>query len=199
MSITPLTDEVNRHAHLDMEKIEAAYQLAAEVHQDQTRLSGEAYIHHPVAVALLLTQAGADEDMICAALLHDCIEDAKHPAEVSQQIEDQFGPHVFFMVDAVSKNQAITDSLIRHRAFISQLEAAFMMDVSVFFIKWADLLHNLESIELLKPEKKAKWLRELQQDYLPVLSDYFHRLSFRYHPMYHFLMDRFEDIASQKI
>ena len=199
MPFTPLKTALLNHLDLDQDRIHAAYVLAKETHKNQKRLSGEAYINHPVAVSLIILNAGGDEDMVCAALLHDCIEDAENPEQVAKDIAHQFGSHVYFLVEALSKNKKILESQLRHKDFIEQLDMAFGTDVGVFFIKLADLLHNLESIELLKPEKKAKWLRELQQDYLPVISDYFHQLSFHYHPMYHHLMDQFEDIVSQKI
>ena len=199
MSFSPLKAALKNHSDLDQKRIKAAYDLAECTHAGQSRLSGNPYIEHPVAVSLLILEAGGDEDMICAALLHDCIEDAENPIQVAGDISNQFGSHIYFLVEALSKNKKIIESQIRHSDFIEQLDMAFKTDVGVFFIKLADLLHNLESIELLKPEKKAKWLRELQEDYLPVLSDYFHELSFHYHPMYHHLMDQFEDIVSQKI
>jgi len=199
MSFNTLVPYLKKYPELQAERIRSAYNIAAQAHANQTRLSGDPYITHPVAVSIILLEAGGDEDIVCAALLHDTIEDADDPISTANLIQEKLGKHVYFMVEALSKNKLILESEVRHQDFIEQLEAAFKLDTGVFFIKLADLLHNLESIELLKPEKKVKWLRELQHDYFPVLSDYFHRLSIYYHPMYHQLMDQFEKIVSTKI
>ncbi len=189
----------SKSSSFNQARVQRAYEIAAEVHKNQKRLSGEPYIKHPVEVACLIAQFGGDEDMICAALLHDVLEDGDNPEALAQTIIQEFGKYVFFMVDALSKDTQNTSSHDRHNQFVNQLKSAFDQDIGVFFIKLADLLHNLQSIEYLKPEKQKKWLRELHEDYLPLLSEYFHKISFRYHSMYLDIMDEFEAVAAHKI
>src|SRR3984957_5044014 len=96
-----LTDKVRRNRPGDdLELLRRAYDFAAEQHKAQTRLSGEPYLSHPVEVAHLLADMKLDVTSLCAALLHDVIEDTKIPLE---QISEQFGPDVARLVEGVTK------------------------------------------------------------------------------------------------
>ena len=84
----------------DVEKIEKAYKLARNAHADQKRATGEPYIIHPVAAALTVVQLGMDTDTVCAALLHDVVEDTSVTLE---EVRKEFGDDVAVMVDGVTK------------------------------------------------------------------------------------------------
>ena len=190
---------IKKHPELGSKRVLAAYELAQEAHKNQSRKSGEPYITHPVEVACIIAKFGGDEDMVCAALLHDILEDGGDRERFAEKIEEGFGPHVYFLVEALSKNSDLECSDTKQKKFIEQLGEALSVDIGVFFIKLADLLHNLESIDSLKPQKRDKWIEELQEQYWPVLSGYYHQISFRHHPMYFLFMDELEALMTRKI
>lgn len=184
---------------LDHARIQRAYDLAAATHAHQTRKDGTPYITHPVAVAGILYMAGGDEDLIVASLLHDTLEDGHDPESIEHEIKRLFGKHVFHMVDALTKDSAITCSDKRQSDYVSQLQNAIIDDAGVFFIKVADLLHNLSSLQHLKPHKREKWRQELIEQYLPVLSDQFPYLTSQYRDMYHYLRDQIEQTLENQL
>ena len=175
-------------AELDDGVLEA-YLLAAKVHERHRRRSGEPYITHPVAVAEMLFGVGADRDVVLAALLHDAVEDSDDARALENEIYERFGDHVLYLVDAVSKDGRITDKTAQQHAYFEQIRQAFEVDIFVFFIKVADLIHNMSTITSLSPERKAAWIRELQYEYLPLFSEFYHRIPLHYRSMYHQLLD----------
>ena len=167
--------------------VKDAYLLAARVHRGQKRRSGEPYITHPVAVSKILFDAGADEDVICAALLHDTLEECSNPVareEIADQIYAHFGDQVLFLVEAVSKDTKIQNKTRQQSIHITQIEQAFAVDIFAFFIKVADLLHNLSTISSLPEERRKQWIHELKYQYLPLFSMYFHRIPLAYRDVY---------------
>lgn len=179
------------------DKVRRAFALAEEVHRPQKRKSGEPYIIHPVAVAYILFKMGADQDVICAALLHDTIEEAKEAngqERIDNKIYAEFGDQVLYLVQAVSKDGKILDKDKQQEAYFLQIQNAFEVDIFVFFIKVADLLHNLSTIFALSPERKARWIHELKYQYLPIFSEYFHRIPFHYHDMYHQMLNSIQEL-----
>ena len=172
------------------DSVQEAYTLAKQLHKGQRRESGELYITHPVAVAKLLFDMGADRDIVCAALLHDVLEDGatKAPA-IDDRIHCAFEDHVLYLVQALSKDSTIHDKVARQDVYLKQIKDAFDVDIFVFFIKVADLLHNMSTIVALDPERKKQWIKELKYQYLPLFSTYFHRIPLHYREMYHKMMD----------
>ncbi len=190
-----IADFIECCPHINMRKVEYAYLFAKEVHEGQKRRSGEPYIIHPVEVARIVCKAGGDENMIIAALLHDVIEDGKDPEKIGNEIYHQFGGDVFYLVQALSKDGNYKDKEIRDKEAFNQLKKAAETDISVFLIKLADLIHNMGTISALKPAKRDKWIQELKEIYIPFFEDYFHRISFHYHGMYHNLMEELHKIV----
>lgn len=175
---------------LNHERLSLALKIAREVHKGQVRKSGEPYINHPIAVANLIYAIGGNEDMLCAALLHDTIEDAENPTALGQEIKDTLGVHVYEVVMALSKDYQITDSKARQQAYFQQFSLGIEKNIEVVFIKIADLTDNLRTIDNLKPHKKEKWLRELTTGYLPIITRAFDYMPPAYQKMYHRLSDK---------
>ncbi len=194
MPFRDLEAEIKKNSHLDLGRISKAYEYAEKIHENQKRKSGEPYIIHPVEVARIILQAGGDENMIIAALLHDVIEDGEDPEKVGNEVYHQFGGDVFYLVQSLSKDGNHQDKKSRDKAFFDQIKKALETDVSVFFIKMSDLIHNMGTLSALAPEKQEKWINELKNNYLPYFSEYFHKISFHYHPIYHRLMEELEKI-----
>ncbi len=142
--------------------------LATKAHAGQTRASGEPYISHPVAVADILRGIGADEDTICAALLHDTVEDT--PVTIGQ-IRQQFGPDVAKLVDGVTKVESLEESLStgqRNSASIRKIFRAMGTDIRVILIKLADRLHNVRTLGALRKEKQERIALETRDIYCPI-------------------------------
>ncbi len=176
------------------EKIVQAYLLAADVHKGQKRKTGEPYVTHPVEVARLLFDMGADQDVICAALLHDALEDNTDAEKIRNQIYTEFGDQVLFLVQAVSKDGEIADKIEQQSAYMQQIEQAFEVDIFVFFIKVADLLHNMSTISALSTKRKEQWIKELKYIYLPLFAEYYHRITLPHRDMYHHMITAIEKV-----
>ena len=143
-----------------MEKAERAYRFAADFHRDQRRRSGEPYINHPVEVALILSKdLHMDEDTICAALLHDTVEDT--PATL-EQLTDLFGQTVAELVDGVTKLTSIkVTSMDEKQAWnLRKMFLAMSRDIRV-----ADRLHNMGTLAALPPDRRLFKARETMDVY----------------------------------
>ena len=158
-------------AYLDdegREKVDRAYRFAAEYHRDQRRRSGEPYINHPVEVALILAHdLRMDEDTICAALLHDTVEDT--PATLDE-IVSQFGQTVADLVDGVTKlTQVQVSSMDAKQAWnLRKMFLAMSRDIRVVIIKLADRLHNMRTLAALPPDRRQFKARETMDVYAPL-------------------------------
>ncbi|MEQ1849860.1 MAG: HD domain-containing protein [Candidatus Peribacteraceae bacterium] len=183
---------IKEMAALHGEKVIDAYKFAAHAHKDEKRGSGEPYITHPVAVAKLLFGAGADIDVIIAALLHDTLESNESEQHIVDQIYALFGDQVLYLVQAVSKDCKITDKKVQQDEYMNQIERSFGVDISVFTIKIADLIHNLSTIDGLPIERKKRWIHELHTQYFPVFTGYFHRVPLGQQQLFMNLMDALE-------
>jgi RelA/SpoT family (p)ppGpp synthetase len=154
---------------VDLDRIAEAYHFSDAAHQGQYRKSGEPYIHHPVAVAEILSQWQLDGQTLCAALLHDVVEDT---AVSKDDITARFGKPVADLVDGVSKLDRIE--------FQSQQDAqaenfrkmllAMARDVRVILIKLADRLHNMRTLDAVAPAKRRRVARETLEIYAPIAS-----------------------------
>lgn len=140
----------------DLDKIQSAYLFAKEVHTGQFRNSGEEYITHPIAVAEIVAGLELDTDSICAALLHDTVEDC--PDKVSVElIRRRFGPAVADLVDGLTKLVHIpfADKEEESMENLRKMLLAMSKDVRVIFIKLCDRLHNMRTLSA-KPENKQR-------------------------------------------
>ncbi|MBO4429133.1 MAG: bifunctional (p)ppGpp synthetase/guanosine-3',5'-bis(diphosphate) 3'-pyrophosphohydrolase, partial [Clostridia bacterium] len=128
----------------DIEKIKRAYQYANELHEGQYRKSGEKYICHPVATAEIVADMGLDTDSICAALLHDTLEDCADKTNIDV-IKQNFGKQVADLVDGLTKlvQLKFADEEDKQMESLRKMFLAMANDVRVIFIKFADRLHNM--------------------------------------------------------
>ena len=158
----------------DREKIMAAYQLANDAHNGQCRVSGEPYISHPIAVAIILVDLGMDSDCIQAALLHDVVEDTDITSEA---VEKQFGTDVALLVNGVTKLGKIsfTSREEQQAENVRKMLLAMAQDVRVIIIKLADRLHNMRTIEVMPEQKRRDKALETMEVYAPLA----HRLGIR--------------------
>jgi RelA/SpoT family (p)ppGpp synthetase len=159
-------------AYLDegaIEEIYRAYLFGAEAHQGQRRLSGEPYIHHPIAVAEILSELKLDSRSIIAAILHDVIEDT---GTDKTQLATEFGEDVALLVDGVSKiGQLDFDSKEHAEAEnFRKMLMAMSKDIRVILIKLADRLHNMRTLEALTPEKRRGIARQTLDIYAPIAN-----------------------------
>ena len=153
----------------DIKGIVDAYELSARAHEGQYRLSGHAYITHPIAVAKILADMRLDSGTIKAALLHDVLEDTSCSL---QDIQAKFGDDVAALVDGVSK----LDKLNFHSAADAQAESfrkmllAMIKDLRVILVKLADRMHNMQTIDALPIEKRRRIAKETLEIYAPIAN-----------------------------
>ncbi|NBQ85073.1 MAG: HD domain-containing protein, partial [Methylophilaceae bacterium] len=153
----------------DIHQIWEAYRFGDAAHAGQTRKSGEPYITHPVSVALILAGLHLDTPTIIAALLHDVVEDT---GITKQEVSDKFGSQVAELVDGLSK----LDKIEFQSATEAQAEnfrkmlLAMSQDVRVILVKLADRLHNMQTLGVMKPEKRRRIARETLEIYAPIAN-----------------------------
>lgn len=151
----------------DFSKVEQAYCFAAEKHCNQKRRSGEMYINHPVEVAIILADLKMDCDVVCAALLHDTVEDTETSlADVS----GLFGDTVAELVDGVTKLTNIeVDSMDEKQALtLRKMFLAMSKDIRVIIVKLADRLHNMRTLAALREDRRLFKARETMDVYAPL-------------------------------
>lgn len=158
----------------DLSKIITAYEFAAKAHEGQKRSSGQPYIVHPLAVAYILLELGMDTDTICAAMLHDVVEDTPVTLE---EVKKRFGQDVAMLVDGVTKlNQVPMFNKEEQRAEnVRKMLLAMSQDIRVIIIKLADRLHNMRTLEFRPDIKQRNTAHETMNIYAPIA----HRLGMR--------------------
>ena len=171
----------------DLALIEKAYDFAAERHEGQKRRSGEPYIIHPLAVASYLVDLGMDDQCICAALLHDVVEDTDTSLE---EIETGFGPEVAELVNGVTKLGKISFSSVEEEQAenLRKMLLAMSKDIRVMIIKLNDRLHNMRTMDYMAEDKRRNKSRETMEVYAPIahrlgmenLNDELQDLSLKY-------------------
>jgi (p)ppGpp synthase/HD superfamily hydrolase len=149
----------------DVELIRRAYDVAAYWHQGQTRLSGDPYITHPLAVATILAETGADDETLCAAMLHDTIEDTPCTLAV---LSCEFGAEVAALVAGTAALDQLKGS--RGRKLAQVMAAATSADNRLLAIKVADRLHNMRTVEFIAHAKQLRKARESLDFFAPAAS-----------------------------
>ncbi len=156
------------HPSTDVSMIKRAYDLAQEAHGDQCRKSGEPYIIHPLWVAIILADLEMDKETIAAGILHDVVEDTQISEE---EIRRDFGDDVALLVDGVTKLGRLSyssDKLDVQAENLRKMFLAMAKDIRVIIIKLADRLHNLRTLQFMKPEKQKEKARETMDIYAPI-------------------------------
>jgi len=159
------TSQVN----YDLPKIKEAFEYAAKLHEGQFRASGEPYISHPLAVAEIVAGLHIDTDSICAALLHDTVEDCADKTNLGE-IEKKFGPTVALLVDGLTKivTLSVDDKEEAHIENLRKMLLAMSKDIRVIFIKLCDRLHNMKTLSAKREEKQRLIALETMQVYAPL-------------------------------
>ena len=153
----------------DIEQVWGAYRYAAFAHEGQMRKTGEPYISHPVAVACILAKLHLDLPTLLAALLHDVVEDT---GVAISEISDTFGKQVADLVEGLTK----LDKIEFQSATQAQAEnfrkmlLAMSQDVRVILVKLADRLHNMQTLDAMKPEKQKRIAQETLEIYAPIAN-----------------------------
>lgn len=148
-------------------KVQRAYYFSAKAHEGQKRVSGEPYINHPLEVARILGEMHMDHQTIMAAILHDVIEDTP---TAEAQLKRKFGKGVTEIVEGVSKLDKVQfESSAKAQANnFRKMLMAMSNDIRVILVKLADRLHNMRTLEALKPEKRRRIARETLDIYAPI-------------------------------
>ena len=151
----------------DLEKITQAYKVAEKAHEGQLRTSGDPYITHPLAVASILLDYCMDTDTICAALLHDTVEDTDVTLD---ELRKKFGEDVALMVDGVTKIGLVplVSKEEQQAENIRKILMAMSKDIRVIIIKLADRLHNMRTLAARPPDKQRKTSLETMNFYAPI-------------------------------
>ncbi len=159
----------NNGKKYDLEKIKKAFLYADEMHEGQLRQSGEPYISHPIAVAEIVATLGLDTDSVCAAFLHDTVEDCPEKTNISK-VRELFGEDVALLVDGVTKIKSIniTDKEETHIENIRKMLLAMSKDIRVIFIKLCDRMHNMRTLYVKKDEKRRTTALETMHIYAPL-------------------------------
>ncbi len=165
-----LTDSLEKYMPAEqIEQVIKAYEFGASAHEGQTRMSGEPYISHPVAVARTLAEMHLDHHTIVAAILHDVIEDT----DISvADLDADFGPEVAALVDGVSKLDQIqfTSRAEAQAESFRKMMLAMIEDIRVILVKLADRLHNMSTLDAMPRDKQTRIARETLEIYAPIAN-----------------------------
>lgn len=153
----------------DLDVIRAAYVYSAQVHQGQTRRSGEPYLIHPVAVAMILAQMKLDEASVATGLLHDTVEDTLTSIE---DLERYFGTEIATLVDGVTKigKLEFQSKEERQAENFRKMILAMSKDIRVLLVKLADRLHNMRTLSAMPRQAQVRISQETMDIYLPLAS-----------------------------
>lgn len=176
-------DDINEYADIDsllsilkmsgknynIDKIKKAFMYAKEIHEGQVRVSGEPYISHPVAVSEIVAVLGLDTDSICAAFLHDTVEDCPDKTNLNE-IKARFGEDVAVLVSGLTKmvDLNIEDKEEIHMENIRKMLLAMSKDIRVIFIKLCDRLHNMRTLGVKAEAKRRTTALETMHVYAPL-------------------------------
>ncbi|MBE6851060.1 MAG: bifunctional (p)ppGpp synthetase/guanosine-3',5'-bis(diphosphate) 3'-pyrophosphohydrolase [Ruminococcus sp.] len=171
----------------DLSKILSAHEFAAKAHEGQFRSSGQPYIMHPLAVAKILLELGMDTDTVCAALLHDVVEDT---AATTEDLKKRFGTDVAQLVEGVTKLKKIPifNKEQQQAENVRKIMLAMAEDIRVIIIKLCDRLHNMRTLGFRPADKQRNTAAETMHIYVPIanrlgiraVKDELEDLSFKY-------------------
>ncbi|NUW45639.1 RelA/SpoT family protein [Nonomuraea rhodomycinica] len=153
------------HPKADLRLIERAYEVAAHHHRDQKRKSGDPYITHPLAVATILAELGTDDETLCAALLHDTVEDTSYGLD---ELRADFGDTIGSLVDGVTKLDKVKFGDAAQAETVRKMVVAMSRDIRVLIIKLADRLHNMRTMRYLPEHKRHQKSRETLEIFAPL-------------------------------
>ena len=153
------------HPKADVRLIERAYEVAAFWHHDQKRKSGDPYITHPLAVTTILAELGMNHETLCAALLHDTVEDTPYTLA---QIRSEFGEDIAALVDGVTKLDKVKYGEAAEAETVRKMVVAMSRDIRVLVIKLADRLHNMRTLKYLPREKQERKSAETLEIFAPL-------------------------------
>lgn len=164
-----LIDSIHRyHPSDDISMVEKAYRLAYDAHKEQKRKSGEPYIIHPLCVAIILADLELDKETIVAGILHDVVEDT---VMTTAGVAEQFGNEVALLVDGVTKLTNINwdkDKVEMQAENLRKMFLAMAKDIRVILVKLADRLHNMRTLQYMKPKKQKEKAKETMEIYAPI-------------------------------
>jgi guanosine-3',5'-bis(diphosphate) 3'-pyrophosphohydrolase len=169
-SVNPVLEPLFRivrgtHPKADLGIVERAYITAEQHHRGQLRKSGDPYITHPLAVATILAELGMTPPTLCAALLHDTVEDTTYTLDALRR---DFGEEVALLVDGVTKLDKVKYGDTAQAETIRKMVVAMAKDIRVLVIKLADRLHNMRTLRYLRQEKQERVARETIEIYAPL-------------------------------
>jgi GTP pyrophosphokinase len=153
------------HPKADIRLIERAYEEAAHWHAGQKRKSGDPFITHPLAVATILAELGMNSETICAALLHDTVEDTAYTLD---ELRRSFGEDVGALVDGVTKLDRVKYGESAEAETVRKMVVAMSRDIRVLVIKLADRLHNMRTLRYLPRAKQERKAREVLEIFAPL-------------------------------
>jgi guanosine-3',5'-bis(diphosphate) 3'-pyrophosphohydrolase len=163
-----LAEKVSRyHPDAPMEMIQRGYVVSAKYHKGQVRMNGEPYLTHPLEVANILAELKLDAVTVTAGLLHDVLEDTLISPE---ELKRQFGDEVYQLVDGVTKIAQVylTSRQQKQAENFRKMLLAMVSDIRVLFVKLADRLHNMRTLQYLPPERRERISLETLEIYAPL-------------------------------
>ena len=163
-----ITSVKKYHPSTDISMIEKAYTIAKNAHEGQVRKSGEPYIIHPLCVAIILADLELDKETIVAGILHDVVEDT---VMTNEEIRKEFNAEVELLVDGVTKLGQLSyshDKVDEQAENLRKMFLAMAKDIRVILIKLADRLHNMRTLQYMRPEKQKEKARETMDIYAPL-------------------------------
>jgi len=187
VSVEPLLAIIKQNKlQVDTKKVRRAFEYAEEAHRGQKRKSGEPYIMHPLSVAMTLADLGLDESTILAGLLHDVPEDTMRTLI---DVRKEFGSDVGTLVEGITKLGKLKyRGMERYVENLRKMFIAMAADIRTIFIKFADRIHNLQTLDALPEKKQKRIAEETLNIYAPIAN----RLGVN------ILKDILEDLAFQK-
>jgi guanosine-3',5'-bis(diphosphate) 3'-pyrophosphohydrolase len=164
--LDPLLATLRRlHPKADLRPVVRAYEMAELAHRGQQRRSGDPYITHPLAVSVILAELGMDTDTVCAALLHDVVEDTRVRLD---EVRQEFGELVATVVDGVTKLDKVHYGDAAQAETVRKMVVAMSREPRVLLVKLADRLHNMRTLRWLPEAKQEKKARETLEIFAPL-------------------------------
>lgn len=167
--------------------LERALHFAEQIHRNEKRVSGDPYIVHPLGVKKILECCQISDELLCAGLLHDTLEHSQNREKISTELHEQFGDEVYFLVDAVTKDSGFHDKQERDRYYQEKISQGIKRDFRVLFLKAADLLDNVKTLQYLAPAQQEAWIHELKHFYFKNFLEHFYVIPPAYQNFFHYL------------